>query len=80
MIVARFRDSQQDLTPFRAAIDWGDGTRWNGVVVGRGGGVYDVRSLKRYARAGRYGLTVTLTDGHGRSSIARGTAIVKRGR
>jgi hypothetical protein len=80
MIVARFRDSQQEVTPFRAAIDWGDGTRWNGVVLGRGGGFYDVRSLKRYARAGQYGLTVTLTDGHGRSSIARGTAIVRRGR
>jgi hypothetical protein len=79
-IVARFRDASRDFSAFRASIDWGDGTRWNGVVLGRGGGIFDVRSLKRYARAGRYALTVTLTDERGRRSIAHGTAIVKRGR
>jgi FG-GAP-like repeat len=81
VIVARFHDAGGDRTPrrdFRASIDWGDGTSWNGVVLARGGGVYDVRSLKRYARAGRYQLTVTFTDRAGRSSIARGKAVVSR--
>jgi FG-GAP repeat len=81
VIVAGFHDAGGDRTPrrdFRASIDWGDGTSWNGVVLARGGGVYDVRSLKRYARAGRYQLTVTFTDRAGRSSIARGKAVVSR--
>jgi hypothetical protein len=80
-IVARFRDAGGDRTAgrgFRASINWGDGTSWNGVVLSRGGGVYDIRSLKRYARAGRYALTVTFTDRDGRSSIARGRAVVSR--
>jgi FG-GAP repeat len=78
VIVARFRDALRDFSAFRASIDWGDGTSWNGVVLGRGNGVFDVGSLKRYARPGRYALTVTLTDGRGRTSIARGRAVVSR--
>jgi hypothetical protein len=80
-IVARFHDAAGDRAArrdLRASIDWGDGTSWNGVLLARGGGVYDVRSLKRYARAGRYALTVTFTDRNGRSSIARSRAIVSR--
>ena len=77
-IVARFRDADLGNSAFRASIDWGDGTSWNGVVLGRGNGIFDVRSLKRYGRPGRYALTVTLTDTRGRSSIARGRAIVSR--
>jgi hypothetical protein len=47
-------------------------------VLSRGSGVYDVRSSKRYARAGQYRVIVTLKDDRGRTSIARGTAVVKR--
>jgi hypothetical protein len=81
VIVARFRDAAGDRSTgrgFRASIDWGDGTSWNGVLLSRGGGVYDIRSLKRYARAGRYALTVTFTDRNDRSSIARSQALVRR--
>jgi hypothetical protein len=80
LIVARFRDAAGGAgARFRATIAWGDGTSWNGVVLARGGGVYDVRSRKRYGRPGRYTVTVTLSDAGGRTSIARGSAIVRRG-
>jgi hypothetical protein len=61
-----------------ASIAWGDGTSWNGTVLARGGGVYDVRSTKRYRRPGRYSLTVTVVDPNGRTSTARGRTIVVR--
>jgi hypothetical protein len=81
IVVARFRDAAGgSASGLRATIEWGDGTSWNGKVLTRGGGVYDVRSLKRYARRGRYALTVTLTDSRGRTSIARSTAVVIRKR
>ena len=81
IVVARFRDAAGGSgSGFRASIDWGDGTSWNGKVLSRGGGVYDVRSIKRYGGRGRYALTVTLTDSRGRTSIARSTAIVVRKR
>jgi FG-GAP-like repeat/FG-GAP repeat len=81
IIVARFRDAAGgSASGLRATIDWGDGTSWNGKVLSRGGGVYDVRSIKRYAARGRYALTVTLTDSSRRSSIAGSTAIVIRKR
>jgi FG-GAP-like repeat/FG-GAP repeat len=78
VVVARFRDAAGAGSNgrFRAEIDWGDGTSWNGAVLARGDGVYDVRSRKRYLAAGRYGVTVTLRDDRGRSSIARGAASV----
>jgi VCBS repeat protein/FG-GAP repeat protein len=81
-VVARFRDAAGAGSGlgFRAEISWGDGTTWRGAAVAKGGGVYDVRSWKRYARRGRYAVRVTLTDLAGRSSIARSTAIVKRRR
>jgi hypothetical protein len=78
VVVARFRDAAGAgfSGMLSAKIDWGDGTSWNGAVLGRGDGVYDVRSRKRFLAAGRYGVTVTLRDDRGRSSIARGTAVV----
>lgn len=79
VVVARFRDAvgAASHVPFRATIDWGDGTRWNGVVVKRGGGSYDVRSTKRYRRAIAYPITVTFTDVSGRLSVARSSARVR---
>jgi hypothetical protein len=80
VIVARFRDAsgQGASGGVRASINWGDGTAWNGGVRAREGGVFDVRSSKRYARPGRYALRVELTVGTRRSSIARSVVIVRR--
>ena len=64
----------------RVAISWGDGTSWNGKVLARGGGVYEILSHKRYARSGRYPVTVTWTDNDGRTSVARSRAVVARRR
>ena len=61
-----------------AFIAWGDGTTSFGTVLVRGSGVYDVRGTKRYARAGRYTVTITLTDKNNRTSIARSRALVAR--
>ena len=80
VIVAHFNDAggpSSLASGFRAAIDWGDGTAWRGVVVVRGGGSYDVRSLKRYARRGTYRVRVTLVDNQGRVSIAQSSAVVR---
>jgi FG-GAP-like repeat/FG-GAP repeat len=79
LIVARFRDAAgASGAALRASINWGDRTAWQGVVISRGGGVYDIRSSKRYARPGQYRVIVTFKDSRGRVSIARSTAVVKR--
>jgi hypothetical protein len=80
VIVARFRDAAgyASAAGYRAQVEWGDGTIRTGVVLARGGGVFDVRSLKRYAQRGRYVVTVTLSDSSGRTSIARSKAIVAK--
>jgi hypothetical protein len=82
VIVARFVDAAgaAGRSGLRAEIDWGDGTSWNGTLVSRGNGVYDVRSTKRYASRGRYRVTVTMTNDHGRLSIAHSTAVVLKKR
>ena len=82
VIVARFVDAAGPAgrSGLRAQIDWGDGTSWNGALVSRGNGVYDVRSTKRYASRGRYRVTVTMTNDRGRLSIARSTALVVKKR
>lgn len=79
LIVARFRDAAgASGVGLRASINWGDRTAWHGVLVSRGSGVYDIRSSKRYARAGQYRVIVTFKDSRGRLSIARSTAVVRR--
>jgi FG-GAP repeat len=78
VIVGRFRDAGGGTTTMHAFIAWGDGTSSFGTVLVRGSGVYDVRGTKRYARAGRYTVTVTLTDKSDRRSIARSRAVVAR--
>jgi hypothetical protein len=77
-VVARFHDAGGGTSHFDASISWGDGTSSAGAVLMRGDGVYDVRSTKRYRNAGRYTVSVTLTDSSGRRSIARSKAIVVR--
>jgi FG-GAP-like repeat/FG-GAP repeat len=79
VIVARFRDAAGRAGTARVRIDWGDGTSSKRTVVSAGG-IYTVRSTKRYAHAGRYDVTVTLRDDTGRTSIARSRAIVSRRR
>ncbi len=78
LVVARFRDAGGGAVRLNAGINWGDGTTSSGAVLVRGGGVYDVRATKRYRSAGRYSVTVTVTDGAGRTSIAHSRAVVVR--
>jgi FG-GAP-like repeat/FG-GAP repeat len=80
LVVARFHDAAGPASApsrFRAAIEWGDGTSWRGVVLKRGAGIYEVRSTKRYARRGTYKIVVTLTDSRSRVSIAKSRAVVR---
>ena len=53
----------------RTTIDWGGGTNWRGLVIGRGDGNYDIVSSKRYARRSTYKITVTLADNQNRVSM-----------
>ena len=78
VIVARFRDAAAKTVRMKTSIAWGDGTYASGTLLAHGNGVYDVRGTKRYGRAGRYTVTVTVTDPNGRSSMARSTAVVSR--
>ena len=76
VVVARFDDAAgAPASAFRATIDWGDGPNGRGVVL-RSGGSYLVRGAKRYARPGRYEITVTLADSY-RVSVAHSIAIVR---
>jgi hypothetical protein len=78
VIVGRFHDAGGGTIRLTTSIAWGDGTYAHGALLPRGDGVYDVRGTKRYGRAGRYAITVTVTDANGRTSIARSTAVVRR--
>jgi hypothetical protein len=76
-VVARFHDAGGRPVRLKVSITWGDGTFSTGSVLVRGDGVYDVRATKRYSRRGSYPVTVTVTDGNGRTSTARSRAIVR---
>ncbi|HSC73676.1 MAG TPA: FG-GAP-like repeat-containing protein [Gaiellaceae bacterium] len=78
VVVARFRDAGGGTMRLHTAIAWGDGTSAPGTLLPRGNGVYDVRGTKRYGRAGRFAITVTVKDANGRTSVARSTAVVAR--
>jgi hypothetical protein len=78
VVVARFRDAGGGTIRLTTSIAWGDGTYARGTLLPRGDGVYDVRGTKRYSRAGRYSITVMVTDANGRTSSARSTAVVRR--
>lgn len=78
VVVARFRDAGGGTIRLHAAIAWGDGTYATGTLLARGNGIYDVRGTKRYSRAGRYTITVTVSDRDGRTSIAHSVATVRR--
>jgi hypothetical protein len=78
VVVARFRDAGGGTIRLHAAIAWGDGRYATGTLLARGNGIYDVRGTKRYSRAGRYTITVTVSDRDGRTSIAHSVATVRR--
>jgi VCBS repeat protein/FG-GAP repeat protein len=78
VIVARFRDAAGGQLRFKASIAWGDGTYASGTLLPRGNGIYDVQGTKRYGRARRYSLTVTVADQNGRTSVAHSAAVVRR--
>ncbi len=78
VVVARFRDAGGGTIGLHTAIAWGDGTYATGTLLPRGNGIYDVRGTKRYSRAGRYTITVTVSDRDGRTSIAHSVATVRR--
>jgi len=78
VIVARFRDAGGGSIGLKPSIAWGDGTNASGTVLVRGNGVYDVRGTKRYARPGRYTVTVTVRASDGRTSVARSRVTVTR--
>jgi hypothetical protein len=78
VVVARFRDAGGGAIRLSTSVSWGDGTYAAGTLLPRGNGVYDVRGTKRYGRAGRYAITVTVRDSNGRTSVARSTAVVRR--
>ena len=58
----------------------GNGATSRSLVLSRPNGFYDVQDLKRYARPGRYSVTVTMTAEDGRRSLARSRAVVTRRR
>jgi hypothetical protein len=78
VIVARFRDAAGGMARMKTSLAWGDGTYASGTLLPRGNGVYDVRGTRRYGRAGRYSVTVTLSDQKGRTSVAHSTVVVRR--
>jgi len=78
VVVARFRDAGGGTLRLKTSIAWGDGTYAAGTLLPRGNGIYEVRGTKRYGRAGRYAITVTVSDPSGRTSVARSTAVVRR--
>jgi hypothetical protein len=78
VIVARFHDAAGGMIRLKTSIAWGDGNSASGTLLPRGNGVYDVRGTKRFAHAGRYSVTVTVSDAKGRTSVAHSVAFVAR--
>jgi hypothetical protein len=78
--VAQFYEGTGAFGTLNAVVAWGDGSSSRGLVLTRANGFYDVQAVKRYARPGHYRVTVTMTAGDGRMSIARSRAIVGRRR
>ena len=79
VIVARFVDvASVRVSPVTATIDWPDGVQTDARVVRLGTQVFGVRLNRRYKRPGSFPVTVTLSDGGGRRSVAHSTIIVRR--
>ncbi|HCT77064.1 MAG TPA: alpha-mannosidase, partial [Micromonosporaceae bacterium] len=59
--VATVLDEDTAAEALSATIDWGDGSRSTGTVTGTGGD-YSVLGQHTYRRAGRYPVTITVSD------------------
>jgi FG-GAP-like repeat/FG-GAP repeat len=79
VLVALFFDAASvRVSPLTATIDWPDGIETNARVVRFDSQNLAVRLIRSYKRAGTFRVTVTLSDGGGRRSIAHSTIIVRR--
>jgi len=77
--IARFVDVQSmRIGPVIATIDWPGGASTRGKVVRGSAYSLYVRTTRTFGRIGTYRVTVTLTDGAGRVSVARSTVVVRR--
>jgi hypothetical protein len=65
-----------DPTQLAAAINWGDGSTTSGSIRLQGSVTYAVDGSHTYQQAGRYQITVTLSDPSGASSTAQDTVDV----
>jgi hypothetical protein len=75
-VVAAVTDEDTAAAALSATIDWGDGTRSAGTVVGSGGR-YTVVGRHVYKAPGRYTVTTTVSDPGGMTVVsANGTALV----
>ena len=63
-------------TNYTATIDWGDGTTTSTGTVSVSGNTIDVAGGHTYAMAGRYHVTVTVTDEGGASTVAHSVVVV----
>jgi PKD repeat protein len=65
-------------TTFSASIDWGDGTAATAgsIVANGGGGNFLVRGSHKYAEAGSYPVSVSITGNDGASLAVQGTATI----
>jgi hypothetical protein len=70
-LAGRFTDPRaEDVTAYRAVIDWGDGCHSNGVVTANAGGRFDVTGSQTFALAGSYTVTVTVRGPAGMTAEA----------
>ena len=80
-VVATFADANifEPTSDFTAMISWGDKTTSVGTIVEDAPGVFSVEGSHDYTTAGNYGITVTIVDKAGTSTIADSTAVVSNG-
>ena len=78
-VVASFRDVGRTGERFSASIHWADGASAPAGVRARSDGLYDVVSVRRFGRPGRYAAAVTLAAG-ARKAVARSTVVAVNSR
>ncbi len=80
-VVATLRDRNAGATAldYRARIEWGDGRSSHAVVRRVRAGVFELAGRHRYARPGRYNVTVRVADVGGSRAVARSRILATRG-